>query len=404
MKLFIGIALAALLATSASAIGDGVTFTGVSEFPTACFTQYRLKSFTSPAYGTWGFSTFTIPGNSQTVTAGGTDTIDDAITALAGGGGTVTLEAGEHTVTEQVMIPSNVVIEGSDTLGTTIVAAAAYRSDHAILRTANYSENIIIRNLIIDADTTTDGNNGIEVTHGISNVLIEDIKIFGAIKSNIGIWDNDGYFAGALYNPSRITVQRVETYNAGIHGISARLIVRGTFDDIEAYGNGGYGIDISTSDFIEVANSYVHGNDYGTKSPRTIHYYMHDTIIEDNLGDPLTGSEVGIKLTGWANCEYYHHFENVTVTNSGYGALEFADAAVPSVFAEIVVKGSIITVGTNQFDYWRLLSGTVHTFGDQVYVDQDDDPPGEYTYGNMNVTIYDSGDIPATEGVGYLTW
>jgi hypothetical protein len=403
MKLFIGIALAALLATSASAIGDGVTFTGVSEFPTACFTQYRLKSFTSPAYGTWGFSTFTIPGNSETVTAGGTDMIDNAITDLGGGGGTVTLEAGVHTVTEQVMIPSNVVIEGSDTLGTTIVADVAYRSDHAILRTVNYSENIIIRNLIINADTTTDGNNGIEVTHGISNVLIEDIEIFGAIKSNISIWDNDGYFEGALRNPSRITVQRVKTYNAGIHGISARLILRGTFDDIEAYGNGGYGIDVSTSDFIEIGNSDIHDNIYGTKSPRTVHYYMHDTTIDDN-NDDLVGDansdDVGIKMTGWANCEYYHHFENVNVTSSGYGALEFAVTGVPATFAEIVVKGS--SFADNQFNYWRLLSGNVYTFGDQVFFPAGGSPPG--TYGNMNVTVYVVGDNPVDKGVGYLTW
>jgi len=329
---------------------------------------------TTTGFGDWGFQTFSIPSETVVLTDG--QSIADAITTLrAAGGGTLTLGAGTY-VLNQVFIPSNVVIEGAG-IGSTILDSGG---DDALLRSDINAENIIFRDFTLDA--TGNIQNGLYLQKGVKNVLIEDLEIFGASKSNIIVTNRDS----EPYVSDHITIQRVETYDAGIHGIAFKIVRESRILDIEAYGNTGYGIDISTSDFIEVGNSDVHDNDFGTKYPRTVHVYVHDTTMTDN-------TSTGIKFNKESGCKFYYHFEDNVITNSGNGATEFNDNVTNHTFAELVTRANSFASNTN--DYWRIRSGIVWNFGDQINAGPEDE---------VTVNNFDVGVTPASQGVGYTTW
>lgn len=327
-------------------------------------------------FSDWGFKGFKVPSHIIVLDSGGS--IEDAVKSLrAQGGGTLRLKEGTYFA-NRVWVPSNVAIEGAG-VGKTVIKS---NGANEVLRPDIESANIIFRNFTVDASGNT--GNGIDIAHGVDNVLIEDLEIFGAKKSNIIVWNRDN----EKHVSENVTVRRVKTHDATLyHGLAMRIVNQAAIVDVESWGNGGYGIDVSTSDFIEIGGSYVHENRYGTKFPQTNHLYMHDTRIEDN-------GEVGIKMKRMGAGELYYHFENNVIKNSGLGALEWPGVPPILTFAEFSARGNVFS--GNQFDHFKLRSGNVHLFGDSIGPEPIDE--------RITLVNHPADVTPASVGVGYTTW
>jgi hypothetical protein len=325
-------------------------------------------------FSDWGFKGFKVPSHIIVLDSGGS--IEDAVKSLrAQGGGTLRLKEGTYFA-NRVWVPSNVAIEGAG-VGKTVIKS---NGANEVLRPDIESANIIFRNFTLDASGNT--GNGIDIAHGVDNVLIEDIEMFGAGKSNVIVWNRDN----ENHVSKSITIRRIKTHHAVLHhGVAMRMVEGAEIVDVEAWGNGGYGIDVSTSDFIEVGNNYIHDNIYGTKTPGTNHYYMHDNRIEDNPG-------VGIKPNPRSGVPLYHHYENNLIKNCGLGAIEQPPYPQIPTFAEFVARGNEYT--GNDFDYFKIRSGKAYVFGDSV------GPVNE----KITVVSHPLEVTPASVGVGYTTW
>jgi hypothetical protein len=327
-------------------------------------------------FGEWGFKGFEVPSRKIVLDSGGS--IEDAVKSLrAQGGGTLRLKEGTYFA-NRIWVPSNVAIEGAG-VGKTVIKS---NGADEVLRPDIESVNIIFRSFTVDASANT--GNGIDIAHGGDNILIEDIEVFGAKKGNIIVWSRDN----EKHVSENVTVRRVKTHDARLyHGLAMRIVNQAAIIDVETWGNGGYGIDVSTSDFIEIGGSYVHENRYGTKFPQTNHLYMHDTRIEDN-------GDVGIKMKRMGAGKLYYHFENNVIKNSGLGAIEWMRGSAHPTFAEFVVRGNRFS--GNVFNYFKIRSGNVYSFGDPIGTG----PPND----KMNLVRHPFDETPASLNVGYTTW
>jgi hypothetical protein len=326
-------------------------------------------------YGEWGFKGFEVPPHEVELHSGGN--LQDAMNTLrAQGGGTLKLQPGTY-FTNQLWIPSNVVISGAG-VGKTVIKS---NGPLEVLRPDRESANIIFRNFTVDASGNT--GNGIDIAYGVDNVLVEDVEVFGAGKSNIIVWNRDN-----AETSNNITIRSVKVHGAKLyHGVAGRIVKNMSVSNIEAWDNGGYGIDVSTSDFVEVDRSYVHDNKYGTKFPLTNHLYMHDNRIEDN-------GEVGIKMKRLSADPLYHHYENNVVKNCVGGAVEWPVDPAEATFAEFVARGNVLS--GNLFNYFRIRGGKAYSFGDPNATGPAND--------KIELVVRPLSEDPASLGVGYTTW
>ena len=317
----------------------------------------------------WGFQPFDVPGNVVSVQVGGD--LQGAVNQLAGGG-TLRLAAGTFQVTH-LDLPSNTVLEGAGP-GQTVIQSAG---GGYVISIRHDTQNVIIRNLTVDATGNGEAN-GLEIVYGPDNVLVENIEIFGAGKSNLIVWNPDHSQAS-----ENITFKDITSYDADLyHCISFRIVDGGQILDSETFGCGGYGVDISTSTYIEMAGNDVHDS-MGTKYPAVDYVYIHDNIISDNFVD----DGPGMKIQREGGPAGHLHIQDNQITNNRVSVRDWTTSGGDPHFAELVFKNNTISGP----DGGAVYLGTVERL--EVYG------------ANGTLTPNHPADAdPADDGVGVDTW
>jgi len=337
--------------------------------------QVQTDTRTGSAKTNWGFQPFTVPNNSVTVQAGGN--IQDAINSLPNGG-TVKLAAGTFYA-NRVHLKSNMVLEGAGR-GQTIIKFTGTPGTYLINVTGGATQNAIIRNLTVNA-TGNGSANGVEITYGANNVLVENIEIFGAGKSNLLVWNPSGQLS------KHVTFKDVISHHSGIHGMSMYHVKGGVFDNCESYATKGYGFDVAAVTYAEVSNSYSHDNDMGSKYPGSTYVYLHDNRFENNK---LIGIKFG-KRTG----TQYWHIENNSVINCVAGVMDWGDAYATPTFEELVIIGNTLS-GNNKNNIYIRGGVEIYEYGTNIGI----------TKARAGVVdpIHRTTGTPASDAVGYKSW
>ncbi len=330
----------------------------------------------SPDYGeydSWGFIPFNIPPNTINVPPGGN--LVTAANSLSASGGTIQLGAGNYTVTH-MNIPDNVVVQGAGRDQTTITTAGG---GYVI---GIRSTNVIIRDLTINATGNGDAN-GLEIVFGGTNVLIENIEIFGASKSNILVW-NPGSILAPTDMSAHITFDNIYSHNTVLHHCLAfRIVFGGQILNSETANCGGYGIDVSNSHHIEIAGNYIHDS-MGTKFPAVDYMYIHNNNIINNTID----DGPGIKMQREGGPPGHLHIENNNIVDNKASVRDWTSFGGDPHFAELVFKNNNIT---------SIIDGGQVNIGTHILLE---------VYGPNGTLTPNHGanDNPADNGVGVTTW
>lgn len=357
-------------------------FTLIGEQLTTTTPSTTEPTTTSSAKTNWGFQPFTVPADSITVNVG--DDLQAAINSLPNGG-TVTLSAGTHYVND-VRFKSNIVLKGMGIDNTLLKFDTSGSANRALLHAVTV-DNLIIKDMKVDC-TGNGTANGIEINVGCNNVLVENIEVFNAGKTNLIIYNYNRSGEG-----KNITYRNIKSYNPGIHGMSMRYVTGAIIENSEAYGSSiEYGIDLSNVIYGEIANCNSHNNAYGTKFPASTYMYIHDTVIQDN-------AKVGIQFNRIdnANPSAYFHIENVSIINSAGSAVDWGDTLIRPTFQEFVTIGN--TFQSNTYNYFRLGGVTEgHEYGDNIGLLNN-----RLTTDVVNITTHETS-TPAQDNVGYTSW
>lgn len=228
---------------------------------------------------TWGFQGFTIPADNVYPLLECTQkALQNLLDYIPKEGGKVVMPACTINVTNGIKVYDNVILEGSG-IGKTILSNVAAPSTALVNAVNLRGENIIVRNFTANGNGST--LNGIDGYTVKGNVLVEFIETKNVSKvQGSGIQLHPEF---ALEN-SRFTV-RYNKSDGGLHGIGVkvRTVANMLIYSNEAYGNINYGIDMSTSDNIEVAGNYLHHNAVaGAKSPSANNIIYHHNNINYN--------------------------------------------------------------------------------------------------------------------------
>jgi nitrous oxidase accessory protein NosD len=213
--------------------------------------------------------------------------------------------------------------------------------------------------------------------------LVENIEVFGAGKSNLLVWNPDGQ------ESRHITFKDVISHDAGMHGLSMRIVRGAIIDNCEAYNTKGYGWDLSTSTYAEISNNYAHDNDMGSKYPGSTYVYLHDNRLENN-------GLIGMKFNKLTGSEQYWHIENNSVINCASGVADWGDTYSIPTMQQLVVRGN--TLSGNSSNKIRI-RGVIET-----YEYHDNIGIVEARAGTINPIQIDSGSTPAEDYVGYTSW
>ena len=348
----------------------------------------------------WGFQEFEIPSSSITIEAGGD--IQSAINSLPNGG-TVYLGEGSF-LAKNINLPSNIVIQGAGIDLTSVIFSDSITngetSEDCVFGASAYlngsyveKNNIIIKDLKVNA--TGSSNHGIYFLWGVDNILLENIEVFGAFKSNLIV-----YNAGWDELSNNITIKNVLSYNATQnHAIAVRFAVSVLIDNCTTYGqNGGIGWDMSRVNYVEICNSHSYNNLQGCKFPGSNHIYMHDNLIENN-------SEVGIKFNKLDEPPLYCHLKNNTVTICASGVVDWGDTFLAPTFEELIVEGDN-DFSDNSVDgefYNNLRARGVshlYEYQDNVGLVVERNTGNGDTSINSEETTFN----PEADNVGYISW
>ncbi|MCD6498244.1 MAG: right-handed parallel beta-helix repeat-containing protein, partial [Deltaproteobacteria bacterium] len=333
----------------------------------------------------WGFVPFDIPADSVTVPPGGD--IQAAIDSLSAGG-TVVLKAGAYEGSH-IQLKSNLVIQGAGVGVTTIAFNGG--ADQPLMQMRE-GQNVILRGFTADCRGTATAN-GIEFIHGPDNILIEDVEVFGADKSNLLVYNTSWNEA-----TNRITIKNVSSYDGVLyHGIGLRFVESALVCQCESHHMGGYGLDFSRVKYAEIVGCFLHDNGSGgSKFPGSNFIYIHDSTIADNSGVGIKFNLLGTEGTGLMHFD----IENTEVTNSGAGMVDWGDDFAPPTFEEMVLIGNNIhdNVSNGQpFDHVRLRGcNAAHEYGDNIGLTI-------ARAGTINAIAHQTG-TPQEDGVGWVAW
>ena len=344
----------------------------------------------------WGFKPFDIPDNIINVTPSNNIQYEiDKLKRL--GGGIIKFGEGTYYV-RNLKIPHDIVLEGAG-IDKTILKVynggnlMEARGEDASDRDVNSgSRNIIVRNLTADCRNNND-NGCLEFNYGTYNVLVENIHVFGASRSNIGAWNEKWSKAGYF------TIRNVISHDTEQwHGIALRFIKGAIVKDNIIYKVNGDGIDLSRVDHGEMVNNYIYDTGYGSKFPGCNYMYIHDNYIEG------VWIEGGIKfnpMNSTYNNEYFHLENNVLVHTKG-GIIDWGDTAPSPHFAEFVSKNNIVKDDDWDKNLVRVANGTaLYDYGDNVKDRYGEDPSDNFDIYKVRTKDQDPYDV---DGVGYKSW
>jgi len=302
-----------------------------------------------PLYQGYGFMkqpTFIVAADGT----GDFDNVNDAIDNLTSVGGSIFIKEGTYTISETMVLPSNLSLIGSG-FGTILKLKDNYGGTTGYGFDIIYSEstsNIIIRNLQIDGNKS---NNGIGAFYGIHLNGVSHAKIEGCyIKDlvNHGLW---------IYNSTDVSVisNRIETctgYGIYLRTDSDRGIVIGN----KVYQSGEYGIVLDSCDYCVVDDNYEEGsgqtgaNGYGiyVASSNRCSVTANKTVDDLSVGIALSGNFCsitsnqaysaganGILIAGTNNSVG----EN-SVSSSTGSQIYITAATYCSVYGNVAVNGS----------------------------------------------------------------
>ena len=332
----------------------------------------------------WGFQPFSIPNESVTVQAGGN--IQAAIDSLPNGG-TIKLEAGNFSGS-YIRLKSNIVLQGAGIDKTIISFTVGDALPLIQAHGGRGDKNIIIRDFTADCTGTTNAN-GIEFVYGATNVLAENIEVFGAGKSNLISYNTSWTEQG-----KNITFRNINSHDTvEQHGIAMRFVEGAIVENYESDNVNGYGIDFSRVKYGEIANASISGAGFGaTKYPGSNYIYIHDSSFTDN-------KFVGIKFNALkedinAGIMYFH-IENTRVINSEGGIVDWGDSSAPQTFAEIVLIGN--TIEGNEYNDVRVRGcNAAHEYGDNIGLTIP-------RAGTVNSISHPTG-TPKDNNVGWTSW
>ena len=331
----------------------------------------------------WGFQPFTVPSDTESLQDG--DDIQAAIDSLPNGG-TVNLGAGDYSGS-RIKLKSNMVLQGAGVGQTTISFNGS--SDNPLIQMLE-GENVILRGFT--ANCTGTAANGIEFIHGPDNILIEDIEVFGANKSNLLVY-NVSWNAATQH----ITIRNVSSYDANLwHGIGLRFVEGAVVCNCNSYNLGGYGLDASSVRYAEVSGCSFHDNgEGGCKFPASDYIYIHDTTV---LNNPSVGIKFDYGVNGTGLMHF--HIEDTEVGNSGSGVVDWGDEYGPPTFEEMVLIGNDIHDNVSEgqdYNSVRLRGcNAAHEYGDNIGLTI-------ARAGTINAIAHQSG-TPETDGIGWVSW
>jgi hypothetical protein len=244
----------------------------------------------------WGFQGFTVPADNVYPLLECTQTaLQNLLNAIPAEGGKIIMPACTINMVDGIIIPDNVILEGSGIgktiLNNTVTSTASPASAVNLL-----GENIIVRNFTLNGNGTT--LNGINGYIAKGNALVEFIEAKNfKIDQGAGI----AFLRDTPLENSRITL-RYNTVSNGLHGIDVKIwaLTKMLIYSNESFGNGNYGMDMRSNDSIEVAGNYMHHNVVaGAKSPiaNNIIYHHNDINLNAQAGLVYPGSNPSAVIT-----------------------------------------------------------------------------------------------------------
>jgi hypothetical protein len=160
-------------------------------------------------------------------------------------------------------------IAGSGLAGTAIEVAGAF-------------ENITIKNGIISGFH----QRGISIANGVSNILVQDIKVTGTSSSSLSFIGFD--FAGGAATSKRITIRDSQSLN-GLLGVDMEDCDGINFERC-AFGNNGEGINL-----LECTNVAIKDTDVNSNTTNGIDLNTCDNVLLERLTS--NGNKDGILVT-----------------------------------------------------------------------------------------------------------
>jgi len=350
----------------------------------------------------WGYSAFTPPSNTINLSDG--DDIQTAVNNLPNGG-TINLAAGTYTSGMIEIKTSDLVIKGASKTLTKLVYSGI--DDRPFIRYTSLGiptiSNFVLSDIEIDA-YDVELANGIEFVHGVENVLLENIHIYGADKSNIisygTNWTNE--------MNKFFTFKNIVSHDNGIdndtqfgHPLATRYTVGIIFEDIECYNSrNGIGIDFSHSRYVEMYNVNLHDMSQGIKMPGSTYWYIHDISIS-NISPAInhSGGDIAIRLDVSDEASEYGQMENISIDGVKYGIRDWGSANPAPTFSEL--SSDNITLTNVEVDTVTVRGATkLYEYGNTV------DMFTEAATGSGDTTLYrqNTTTSPEADGVGWTTW
>ena len=228
---------------------------------------------------TWGFQGFTVPADNVYPLLECTQkALQGLLNAIPAEGGKIVMPACTIKMTNGIIVPDNVILEGSG-MGKTILENTTTSASAPAEAVNLLGENIIVRNFTVNGTGATVLGIGGPTAKG--NILVEFIEAKN-FKPDQGA--GISFFRDNALANSRITARYNKT-SGGLHGIDIKLLTlaKMLIYSNEAFGNNNYGLDLSTNDSIEVAGNYLHNNVVaGAKSPAATNITYHHNDINFN--------------------------------------------------------------------------------------------------------------------------
>lgn len=313
---------------------------------------YRLKTKECLPLKTssWGFQGFEIPGeNIYNLEECTQEALEALVNNIPIEGGKIIMPECTISTKNGITLGDNVILEGAGA-GKTIISS----TEGSAIKLKG--KNIIVRKFTVDGNGAS--LNGIEafgLVRGEGNILIEFIeaKNFKA-DQGAGI----SFVTKNYLHNSKVTIRYCNTYNS-LHGIAVKVHTNAMMliYSNQSYKNKDYGIDMSTSYYIEVAGNYLHNNDHsGAKSPRGNRIIYHHNDINFN-------KKAGI---GYQNYNYNYYssitLEENDLSNNGGEAF----GAWSARLGRLILKNNIVSGSMDANGYSILTDGIkkVDVYGD----------------------------------------
>ncbi len=261
--------------------------TDVTACPADEFCRIKTGECLPLQHPDWGFQGFTVPdANTYYLDASNCNggALQGLIDSVPAEGGKIILPACTIETTQDIVLKSNLIIEGAG-MGQTIVRMTNYPEAPGTVMHGYGVHNVIVREITVDANSDSAGGGdtmGVNFDYGCDNILVEKVEGFDANRQVFG-FRNTSHFTARFNDATR-----------GMHGVAAKIETSydssvGTSNGLiysnQLSGNNEYGVDLARSTNVEVAGNDMHDNaTAGGKFPHSRYIYLHHNDVNNNQG------------------------------------------------------------------------------------------------------------------------